>query len=176
MFQLPGVDEWASPGSLIWWCDCIAIAVGRGADMASTWIATPRLELEGNPIARWLGWRRGVWLNILLLPVVACWPMLAVSLSTTSCLVASRNLQQAWLMRSMGESRYRCWMAGRMMDSRRVVVLACYLGEAMLVGGVGGVLMLVGPMNVVSFGIGLGLAAYGFVIATFTSWSILRCR
>jgi hypothetical protein len=79
-------------------------------------------------------------------------------------------------MRSMGESRYRCWMAGRMMDSRRAVVLACYLGEAMLVGGVGGVLMLVGPMHVVSFGIGLGLAAYGFVIATFTSWSILRSR
>jgi len=39
---------------------------------------------------------------------------------------------------------------------------------------VGVVLMLAGPMHVVSFGIGLGLAAYGFVVGTFTSWSILR--
>jgi hypothetical protein len=174
MIELPGVDEWVSPGSMLWWLGCAAIAVGRGADMVSTWIATPRLELEGNPIARWLGWRRGVILNILLLPVVACWPMLAISLSTTSCLVAARNLQQAWLMRSMGESRYRCWLAGRIMDSSRGLVVGCYLGEGVLVGGVGTVLMVAGPLHVVSFGIGLGLAAYGFAVAVFTFWSLWR--
>lgn len=174
MQVLPGVDEWVSPGSMFWWYGCAAIALGRGADMMSTWIATPGLELEGNPVARWLGWRRGAILNILLLPVLACWPMLAVSLSTTSCLVAARNLQQAWLMRSMGESRYRCWLAGRMMDASRGLVIGCYLGEGLLVGGLGVALMVAGPLHVVSFGVGLGLAAYGFAVAVFTFWSLWR--
>lgn len=174
MSEVPGVDEWVKPGSLVWWLGCAGMVLGRGADMVSTWIATPRLELEGNPIARLLGWRWGVILNILVLPVVACWPMLAVSLSTTSALVAARNLQQAWLIRSMGESNYRYWLAGRIIESNRGVVLSCHLGEGILVGGVGMVLMLMGPMHLVSFGIGLGLFAYGFVVAIFTIWSFLR--
>ena len=174
MPDFPGVDEWVMPGTLAWYLGCVGIAVGRGADMASTWIATPRLELEGNPIARWLGWKWGLVLNIVLLPVIACWPMLAVSLSTTSCLVAARNLQQAWLMRTMGESRYRCWLAGQILDSSRRVLVFCYLGEATLVSGLGIVLMLLGPMQVVSFGMGLGLATYGFVVSIFTLWSLYR--
>ncbi len=174
MIDLAGVDDWVAPGSLFWWVGCAGMALGRGADMASTWIATPRLQLEGNPIARWLGWRRGVVLNILLLPVVACWPMLAVSLTTTSCLVAARNLQQAWLIRSMGESKYRCWMAGRIVESSRGLVLSCYLGEGTLFGGVGLFLMLAGPLHAVSFGVGVGLAAYGLVVAVFTFWSLWR--
>jgi len=173
MIDVPGVDEWVKPGSLAWWIGSAVIALGRGADMGSTWIATPRLELEGNPIARWVGWRWGLILNLLLVPFIACWPMLALSLSTASFLVAARNLQQAWLIRSMGESRYRCWLAGRIVESKTSVVLSCFFGEGALVGGVGLALMLAGPLHVVSFGIGLGLAAYGFIVVVFTAWSLL---
>lgn len=172
--DVPGVTEWVKPGSLVWLIGCAAIGLSRFADMLSTWIATPRLELEGNPIARWIGWRWGVILNLLLLPVVACWPMLALSLSTTSLLVAARNLQQAWLIRSMGESSYRCWLARRIAGSRTGIVLSCFLGEGTLVGGIGLALMVAGPLHMVSFGIGLGLASYGFVVVVFTTWSLWR--
>ena len=30
-------------------------------DFLSTWVATPNLVLEGNPIAKKLGWRWGRW-------------------------------------------------------------------------------------------------------------------
>ena len=33
------------------------LVAARGMDFLSTWIATPRLVLEANPLARRLGWR-----------------------------------------------------------------------------------------------------------------------
>ncbi len=35
-------------------------------DFLSTWVATPNLVLEGNPIAKKLGWRWGIPLNLAL--------------------------------------------------------------------------------------------------------------
>jgi len=173
---LPLVDGWVTPGEVIWWVGVAVVGMARGADLFSTWLATPRLMLEGNPVARWLGWRGGIAVNLVMVPLVACWPMLAISTATTSCLVAARNLQQAWLMRSMGEQHYQIWMAGRVMDSPRGLVLACFLGESMLTGGVGLTLMLAGPLHVVSFGIGLGLTAYGLAVGLFTVLSLRRFR
>jgi hypothetical protein len=72
--------------------------------------------LEGNPVARRLGWKFGVPLNLALALGFGLWPLLAISLTTTSLLVAARNLQSAWLMRSMGELDYRCWIADRIAE------------------------------------------------------------
>lgn len=171
---MPGLDEWVKPGTSVWaWC-CLAAVAGRAADMLSTWIASPRLELEGNPLSRWLGWRKGILLNVVLVPLVACWPMVAVSLATMSALVAARNLQQAWLMRSMGEAHYRFWFAQRLAQAPRGLVMGCHWAEAILTGGIGGVLMGLGPQDVVSFGVGVGLAAYGFAVAFFTTLALRR--
>src|ERR1700689_4460977 len=76
---------------------------GRGSDFLSTWVATPHLVLEGNPLAKKLGWKWGVPLNVVLSFLFAFWPMPAIVISTSSVLVAARNFQQAWLMRSLGE-------------------------------------------------------------------------
>lgn len=173
---LPSLDEWVRPGDYAWWCGAAAAGVARSADLLSTWIATPRLELEGNPLARRLGWRGGVLLNLLVVPVIACWPMLAVSLTTTSSLVAARNLQQAWLMRTMGEGRYRVWFTGRVLEASRPLVVGCHMGEAALTGLVGVILMWLGPVHLISFGVGLGIAAYGFSVAVFTGMSLWRFR
>lgn len=43
------------------------VALCRAADLLSTWLLTPDLRFEKNPIMRWLGWR---WL--LPLNVAAC--------------------------------------------------------------------------------------------------------
>ena len=39
---------------------------GRGADFLSTWVATPNLVLEGNPLAKKLGWKLGAFVNLAL--------------------------------------------------------------------------------------------------------------
>ena len=81
----------------------LLLFVARGMDFLSTWVATPNLVLEGNPIAKKLGWKWGIPLNLALCVGLAFWPLPAIVISTTSVLVAARNFQSAWLMRSLGE-------------------------------------------------------------------------
>src|SRR5215471_1010072 len=90
----------------------------RGMDFLSTWVATPHLVLEGNPVAKWLGWRWGGLLNLGVCLGFGAVPLAAVIISTTSLLVAARNFQGAWLMRTMGEQSYRLWMCERLAEGR----------------------------------------------------------
>jgi hypothetical protein len=171
------VDDWAPAGSVAWRWLALIVASGRAADFLSTRLATPNLEAEANPIARRLGWRGGIALNFLLVvPLAAMWPLVAVSIATTSFLVAARNLQWAWIIRSMGEHEYRVWMGARVADAGRFLPLVCHWGEAALVGGVGAALMAFSGMRLPAFGVGLGMAGYGVAVATFTTLSLWRAR
>lgn len=100
----------------------------------STWIATPNLTLEGNPLARRLGWRWGIPVNFVAALLTGCQPTLAIAVGTTSALVAARNLQSAWVMRTMGEGHYRFWISDRISEAPRGLAAACFLGEALLTG------------------------------------------
>ena len=51
------------------------LVFSRGMDFLSTWIATPNLALEGNPIAKKLGWKWGVVLNIAICLALPIWPL-----------------------------------------------------------------------------------------------------
>src|SRR5438105_217074 len=99
---------------------CLMFAIllfSRGMDFLSTWVATPNLILEGNPIAKRLGWKFGAIVNLALCLTFAFWPITTIIISTTSVLVAARNLQQAWLMRTLGEEGYRVWFVQRMFEA-----------------------------------------------------------
>lgn len=170
------VDDWVPVGTSEWWILAGIAAFGRGCDLLSTYLATPGLILEGNPIARRLGWRWGLVLNGLVVVLAAGWPILVVSLATTSILVAARNLQSAWLMRSMGEWNYRHWMSERLEQGRRSLAWACHLGEAALFGLLGLVLLWFSRWQLVPFGMGLGMASYAVAVAGFTSLSLWRSR
>src|SRR5205823_12789987 len=87
----------------------LALFFSRGMDILSTWVATPNLVLEGNPVAKLLGWRWGILVNIVFCFAVAFSAVTGIAISTMSLLVAARNFQSAWLMRSMGEENYRSW-------------------------------------------------------------------
>src|SRR6266487_2210085 len=117
------------------------LCFARGMDFLSTWIATPNLVLEANPIARKLGWRGGVIVNAILCAVFALWPLPAIVIITTSLLVAARNFQSAWLMRSLGEESYRCWIAEKLSQTSLALYLFCLLAQTSLIAGVGAGLM-----------------------------------
>lgn len=170
------VDDFVPLGSDLWWICFGLLVAGRGSDLFSTWLATPNLVLEGNPVARRLGWRFGVPLNFGLALGFGLWPLVAVSLTTTSFLVAARNLQSAWLMRSLGELNYRCWMAERLAQSPRGLAWGCFLGEATLFAALGGGLMWFSQWQLVPFGVGLGMAGYAGAVAVFTSLGVWRAR
>src|SRR5512135_1682447 len=113
----------------------LLLLVSRGMDFLSTWVATPNMVLEGNPIAKKLGWRWGIPLNLALCFAFAFWPLPAVVISTTSVLVAARNFQSAWLMRSYGEHRYRDWHIERIRQTNVTLYLFCVLAQCLLTAG-----------------------------------------
>ncbi|MCW5552344.1 MAG: hypothetical protein KIS67_09260 [Verrucomicrobiae bacterium] len=152
----------------------------RGMDFLSTWIATPHLVLEGNPIAKWLGWKWGALVNVALVGSLALWPLSAIIVSTASVLVAARNFQSAWLMRSMGEETYREWYVQRMSETPVTLYLSCLAGNTLLPAAIGGALILFSTTRdyvlLVPLGIGVGAIAYSVAVIVFTLLALWRNR
>src|SRR2546426_6822327 len=160
---------------------CLTLAlllVSRGMDVLSTWVATPNLVLEGNPIAKKLGWRWGLPINFALCLTLAFWPLPAIVISTTSVLVAARNFQSAWLMRSLGEQLYRDWHIERVQETRVTLYLFCLFSQTALVAGVGlAVIYFTNwERDWVPLAIGLGIVFYALAVAFFTLLGIWRLR
>ena len=148
----------------------------RGADFLSTWTATPRLVLEGNPLARKLGWRWGALLNLAVCLFAAMWPLSALVIATSSVLVAARNFQSAWLMRTLGEEEYRDWYVQRLRETPLPLYLFGLIGQTLLVAAVGGALMLFSDARLVPFAVGLGIVAYAIAVVFYTSLALYRIR
>ena len=154
------------------------LLLSRGMDFLSTWVATPNMVLEGNPLARKLGWKWGIPINLGLCFVFAYWLFPAVVISTTSVLVAARNFQSAWLMRTLGEQLYRDWHVERVQETSVTLYLACLFGQTLLTAGVGAaVLYFSNPeTEPVLTAIGFGIVAYALAVTVFTLLGIWRLR
>ncbi len=172
-------DEFIRFGTRTYGALFVLLLVSRGLDFLSTWIATPNMVLEGNPIARKLGWTWGMVVNLGLCFGFAFWPLPAIVISTTSVLVAARNFQSAWLMRSLGEHRYREWHIERIQETSITLYLCCLLGQTGLTAGVGvGVIYFTNwERDPVLLAIGLGIVAYALAVAFYTllgAWRLHR--
>jgi hypothetical protein len=150
------------------------LVFGRGMDFLSTWIATPNLALEGNPLAKKLGWKWGLLLNAVLIVVLAMWPLSAIVVATASVLVAARNFQSAWLMRSLGEDAYREWHVQRVRETRVTLHLFCLAGNTLLTAVVGAALICFSKPWQVPFAIGMGMVAYAIAVAFYSLLAIWR--
>lgn len=151
------------------------LVFARGMDFLSTWVATPHLVLEGNPIAKKLGWKLGIPLNVIICVVMAFWPVTAIAISTTSVLVAARNFQSAWLMRTLGEHNYRDWHIERIQETRITLYLFCLAGNTLLTAAVGFALLYFST-TLIPFAIGLGVVAYSAAVALYTLLATFRLR
>jgi hypothetical protein len=154
----------------------LALVFARGMDLLSTRIATPNLVLEGNPIAKLLGWTWGIPVNAGICMILAFWPLPAIVLGTTSMLVAARNFQSAWLMRSMGEEAYREWHVARIQETPVTLFLLCLAGNTALTAAIGVLVIVFSKMDLVLFGIGAGIVAYGGAVAFYTLLALWRLR
>jgi len=154
----------------------LLLVVSRGMDFLSTWVATPNMVLEGNPLAKRLGWRWGIPLNLVLCFAFAFWPLPAIVISTTSVLVAARNFQSAWLMRSLGEQFYRDWHIERVQETSVTLYLFCLFAQTALIGGVGTAVVYFSDRRLVPLAIGLGIVAYAVAVAFYTLLGIWRMR
>ena len=154
----------------------LAIFLGRGADFLSTWIATPTLLLEANPLARKLGWKWGGAVNLAVCAGFAFFALPAIIITTCSVLVAAHNFQRAWLMRTMGEENYQEWFVERVIETRPSLYLFCLFGETALTGAVGVLLLCFSDLAVIPFGIGMGIVAYAVAVTFYTLLALWRLR
>ena len=156
----------------------LLLLIARGMDFLSTWIATPNMVLEGNPIAKMLGWKWGIPVNLALCFGFAFWPLPAAVISTTSILIAARNFQSAWLMRSMGEQHYRDWYIQRIQETSATLYLTCLFGQTALTAAVGGAILyfLDWQRDFFLMAIGLGIIAYALAVAFYTVLGVWRLR
>jgi len=155
----------------------LLLLFSRSMDFLSTWIATPNLILEANPIARKLRWKWGIPVNLALCLGFACWPLTAIIISTTSVLVAARNFQHAWLMRTHGEHNYRHWISERLEEAPPGLFLFCLLAQTSLTAGVGAALIYFSRFEQeVSLGIGMGIVGYALAVTIYTLIAVWRNR
>ena len=170
------MEELVPFNSREYWFFFALLLGGRGLDFLSTWVATPNLVREANPFARRLGWKWGGVVNVVLSAGLALWPLSALIVVTTSILVAARNFQSAWLMRSMGEDAYRAWMTARVEATPWPLFLFCLMGQTLPFLAVGGALMYFNSDRLVPLAVGMGNVAYGLAVAFYTLLSVWRLR
>jgi len=140
----------------------------RGMDFLSTWFATPTLALEANPVAKRLGWKWGILLNVALCLTAACWPLAALILVTTSMLVAARNFKSAWLMRSLGEEGYSMLVGEALMRSGWRTYMISLFGEAGLVSLLGVGVAFTSEWPSVALAVGVGMIAYAVAVVFYS--------
>jgi len=170
------MEEFVPFGSRSYGLMFLLLFVSRGMDFLSTWVATPNLVLEGNPLAKKLGWTWGIPVNLALCLGFAFWPLPAIVISTTSALVAARNFQSAWLMRSLGEQFYREWHIERVQETSVTLYLFCLFAQTALTAGVGVAVVYFSDWRLVPLAIGLGIVAYALAVAFYTVLGIWRMR
>ncbi len=155
----------------------LLLVFARGMDFLSTWVATPNLVLEGNPLAKKLGWKWGLLLNAGLAGILSLWPLSSIVVATASVLVAARNFQSAWLMHSLGEENYRRWYIERVQETRIMLYLLCLAGNTLLTAAVGAVLIYASHLRQLwPFAIGMGMVAYAVAVAFYTLLALWRIR
>lgn len=172
------MEEAVRFGSRLYGEMCLLLLVCRGMDFLSTWVATPNLVLEGNPIAKKLGWKWGVAINVGLCFGLAFWPLSAIVISTCSLLVAARNFQSAWLMRSLGEQHYRDWHVQRIQETSVTLYLFCLFGQSALVGAVGAAVIFFSDRDRQPelLAVGVGILAYSAAVLVYTLIGLWRLR
>ena len=170
------MDQAVPFASHAWFITLALMLFARGMDILSTRVATPRMVLEGNPIAKFMGWKWGMLFNLAICLGFAFWPIPALVISTCSVLVAARNFQSAWLMRTMGEEAYRDWFVSLLRQRGFGLYLACLFAQAVLTGLVGVAVMYFGQYSEALVAIGTGIIGYAAAVLLFTLLAVWRMR
>ena len=163
------------PSSVEYWIGLAVLVTARGLDFLSTWVVTPRLTLEANPLVRWMSWRWSAVVNLLACAGAATMPFVVVIVSVTSGLVAARNFQSAWLARAMGEDDYRRMLHDQMARADSRVVFGSVWARAIIYAAIGGVLV-VWTTDPLALAVGWGIIGFALAVAIYSTWSFLRAR
>ena len=153
------------------------LLISRLGDIGSTYLASPKLELESNSVIRRFRWPFAV-LTILVF-IVPYWDIgSGIVLMVASLLVAASNSSKIWLIRAMGESEYYALMVRMAARAKPVPSLIYSLMPALFMSILGGTIMYLYPSEHTDLGyhVGLGILGYALVVAFYGPTTFLRYR
>jgi hypothetical protein len=106
----------------------VVLLIARSGDLASTYVVSPTLRLEMNPLARRFGWPFA-WLTLLVSFVAYYNTAVAMVAIVMSLFATASNLSRGWIVRALGETEYlemlqRAAAASRLRDAIVFVLLA----------------------------------------------------
>jgi hypothetical protein len=120
------------------------VLVSRIGDIGSTWLVSPKLLLEANPLVRRSGYRFAFTsLLACLLPYYNT--ALGVIVLILSLLVTASNLRGAWVIRTIGEAEYVAIIETALRKSTKIEAFALTLAPAACFGLISGVMWYLSP-------------------------------
>lgn len=146
---------------------CGLILLGRIGDIISTWLITPKLELEANPVLRRLGWRFAVLTLLLCLVPYVVNPLIAVILVPPFLMISGSNIGKIWVVRALGEKKVleQSVEAARNSTFGKAAACALLSGAFFILTGV--VLVCFSRLETDRTVVGLIAEYFGYGIATF---------
>ena len=153
---------------------CALLLLSRIGDIGTTYLVTPNLILEANPIVRKLGW------PFALLTLSACFlPYIympgAVSALVAFLLVSASNASKIWVARTIGEKAYAAFaldLARRSKLSHALLGLAAATFFVVLAGGT--ILLFYPSQDVWGFWLGLGVLIYAGAKGLYGTLATIR--
>ena len=153
---------------------CFLILVSRLGDIISTYLVTPTLKLEANPIVRKLGWRFA-FLTVFICLIPYYHTGLAVMVLVPSLLVTSSNISKYWAVKTIGEDEYSKRLLISAGKSRLSHALFSVLASSFFVILAGFVLLFLCPDHSNwGYWFANGIILYGFIAALYGSLSFYR--
>jgi hypothetical protein len=154
---------------------CGLILLARIGDIGSTYLVTPTLKLEANPIIKRLGWWFAVaTLLVCLVPYYST--ALGIIVLIPSLMVSVSNIGKIWIARALGEGEYYELLLRTAKRSRLSHALLPTIAAAMFLALIGLTLILLCPDLDKDWGywFGLGFLAHAFVIGFYGSLFYVR--
>jgi hypothetical protein len=155
----------------------ILVFISRLGDVGTTYLATPNLKLEANPLVRKLRWPFALFGFVLcLVPYYST--ALAVVIIVVSLLVSASNGQRLWLLRTIGEDRYYDLLLSAASKAEMPSALAMLLLPGFFMTVLGGLILLFYPDPNFDWGfyVAMGVFLYAFVLLLYGPLSFFRLR
>ena len=155
----------------------ILILISRLADIGSTYLASPNLELESNSVIRRFRWPFAI-LTILVF-IIPYWDIgSGIVIMVASLLVATSNSSKIWLIRAMGETEYYALMVRMAARAKPLPSLIYSLLPALFMTILGASVIYLYPNENTDLGyqVGLGILGYALVVAFYGPMTFLRYR
>ncbi|HEX9454278.1 MAG TPA: hypothetical protein VGA27_07955 [Candidatus Binatia bacterium] len=155
---------------------CVAVLISRLGDIGTTYLASPKLILESNPLARKFRWPFALaTLTVCFLPYYSA--PFAVMVLVASLLVSASNAARLWWLRVMGEERFYQLMLELAALSKPLPSIICILIPPFFIFLLAGLLLFFYPSPTDwGYYFACGVASYAFVLTLYGPLFYLKLR